>query len=497
MATRPRVFIGSSREALPVARGVKANLEEISEVRVWDEDIFEPGRYTLEELLRFTRSFDFGVFIWSADDLTRSRSEETPSPRDNVVLEAGIFYGALGRDRVFLVAPAQEPSKIPSDLLGLSVLNYHIPSDGNHRAAVTSACQRIARRIENAGTAGNGAPQESQAAVPFRYANLEIAKPAIKAACKAAKDIKILSNKGLVFFGLDESIVSLAEAADYGGLERLRILLLHPESRWINRGLMALRSYESLPDFKKELSSAHVIAESGIRKFAGKLDLHNSGIKYHLSEPYFRMVITEDVAFVSTYAEDPSVQVRDLPVFAFRNDAGSLYGALKRHFNDLWHNHSRLGDYLRTTIEPEISAGGILVSHVGVRTYVALVMRDDGSWVLPKGHKEVNDRDLALAAVREVAEETGVPASEIRVTKRLDEYAYDETAAKYDSTKIVYLFLMQHLGNTLPELRSDPDHPDARWWPVDEEFPFMFYAYQKTLLAEVMKNEFGLEPRFR
>lgn len=495
MSTRPRVFVGSSREALSVARGVKANLEEVAEVRVWDEDVFEPGRYTLEELLRFTRSFDFGVFVWSPDDLTLSREQESPSPRDNVVLEAGIFYGALGRDRVFLVAPSTGSTKIPSDLLGLSVVSYFDPSDGNYRAAVASGCHRIVSRIKDVGPQ-NGVLAEPQGPTTVRYANLDIAKPAIQAACKDSRGVKILSNKGLVFFGLDESIISLAEAAEYTKLERLRILLLHPESRWINRGLMALRQYESLSDFKKELTSVHQIAESGMGKFAKQLDLHNSGIKYHHSEPYFRMVITDDVAFVSTYAEHPSVQVRDLPVFAFHNEPGGLYGSLKRHFNDLWHNQSGLGDYLRTTIEPEVSAGGILVAHVGLRAYVALVMRDDGSWVLPKGHKEVNDRDLELAAVREVSEETGVPASQIRVIKRLDEYAYDETAVKHESTKIVYLFLMQYRDNTLPELRSDADHSDARWWPVDQPFPFMFYAYQRTLLAEVMQNEFGTDLQF-
>ncbi len=198
--------------------------------------------------------------------------------------------------------------------------------------------------------------------MPRDFASLQEAKPSIRDACKASFGIRILSNKGLAFFGSDDSVVSLAEASDYKKLRRLRIILMDPKSGWINRGLMALRQYESLADFKKELRASHDIAEFAMKKFARSLGLHRSGIKYHVVEPYFRMLITDEVAFVSSYAENPTTQVRDLPVFVFPNQTGSLYRAFKRHFNDVWHNHSKEGGYLKETIEAEISAGGILIA---------------------------------------------------------------------------------------------------------------------------------------
>lgn len=70
--------------------------------------------------------------------------------------------------------------------------------------------------------------------------------------------------------------------------------------------------------------------------------------------------MTENIAFVSSYADPPEVQVRDLPVFAIKNEPGSIYGAIKRHFNDLWHNHSRPGKFLSDTQLPEQSAGGLV-----------------------------------------------------------------------------------------------------------------------------------------
>lgn len=94
---RVRIFIGSANESRQVARGIKAALEDVGEVRIWDEALFEPGTFTLDELSRFTQSFDFAIFVWSGDDQTVSRGREMKSPRDNVVFEAGMFYAALGK----------------------------------------------------------------------------------------------------------------------------------------------------------------------------------------------------------------------------------------------------------------------------------------------------------------------------------------------------------------------------------------------------------------
>ena len=492
----PRVFIASSSESLAVARGLKANLESIAEVRIWDEGLFTPGSYTLEDMLRFTTSFDFAIFVFGADDSVVSRGLQLAAPRDNVILEAGLFYSTLGRERVFLCAPQTTSFKTPSDLMGLKILAFREPSDANYRAATSSASTEIVARINALGSLQRG-PEDLPVMTVQVYPNFEVARKDMSDACKKATEIKVFSNKGLVFFGLDDSLISIAEARNYSKLRRFRILLMDPESPWINGGFIALRHYESVDSYKAELDASHAIAESSMIRLRVMVNLLRSGIRYHAVEPYFRLLITNDVAFVSSYAEHPSVQVRDLPVYAYRSDAGSLYWALKRYFNDVWHNRSSIGRK-RTADdgEPEISAGGIVFAAEDGETYVALVQRDDGSWVLPKGHQETRDKDLRETAVREVSEELGIDPALIRVERKLDEYAAGEAVEEHGERKVIYFFVMQTTGG-IPPVKPDVDHRAARWWKISEELPYMHYPYQRTLLAEQADRTYAVTVRFQ
>lgn len=118
----PRVFIGSSGEARELAHRIKDLLEPDIQAQVWDDNIFELGQDNLGNLLQFTRSFDFAILVFHADDKTTSRGETRHSPRDNVVFELGLCAGALGRRRAFMVIARGKADrlKIPSDLLGVS-----------------------------------------------------------------------------------------------------------------------------------------------------------------------------------------------------------------------------------------------------------------------------------------------------------------------------------------------------------------------------------------
>ena len=68
------------------------------------------------------------------------------SPRDNVVFEAGLFGGALGMRRTFILHA--NGAKLPSDLLGLTCVRYDGPAtsggDRGDQPEVRKAIEREA-----------------------------------------------------------------------------------------------------------------------------------------------------------------------------------------------------------------------------------------------------------------------------------------------------------------------------------------------------------------
>src|SRR5271165_4027644 len=111
---RPRLFIGSSTEGKGVADAVDSRLRPDIECTIWNT-IFGLGTSTLTNLFNRTRLTDFSVFIFSADDLTEKRGELFKVPRDNVILELGLFAGAIGPERCFFLAPEKARIQLPTD----------------------------------------------------------------------------------------------------------------------------------------------------------------------------------------------------------------------------------------------------------------------------------------------------------------------------------------------------------------------------------------------
>ena len=122
---RPSVFIGSSGEALKYARVVEESLTNRCKVTVWEKQgAYPPSKFTLESLLSFTEQFDYGVFVMAADDFVKMRGEKSRASRDNVIFEAGLFLGALGRANCFLLVSEAKNFRLPSDLKGLTYIPF-------------------------------------------------------------------------------------------------------------------------------------------------------------------------------------------------------------------------------------------------------------------------------------------------------------------------------------------------------------------------------------
>lgn len=149
---KPRIFLGSSGKQKKLLQALTRGLEDVAHVEPWTTS-FDPGTTTLERLLELAHEVDFAAFVFAQDDWTTDSSLTSPlpgpgqaSPRDNVVFEAGLFGGALGMRRTFILHASG--SKLPSDLLGLTCVRYG--------EAITSAemrvlNQKLRKAIENVG----------------------------------------------------------------------------------------------------------------------------------------------------------------------------------------------------------------------------------------------------------------------------------------------------------------------------------------------------------
>jgi len=148
--SKPRIFLGSSGKQEKLLEDLTRGLEDIADVEPWTTS-FNPGTTTLERLLELTREVDFAAFVFAQDDWTTGgppapagAPSGQASPRDNVVFEAGLFGGALGMRRTFILHASG--AKLPTDLLGLTSVRYE---EATTAAEVTVVCQKLRKAIEN------------------------------------------------------------------------------------------------------------------------------------------------------------------------------------------------------------------------------------------------------------------------------------------------------------------------------------------------------------
>lgn len=118
MDSKPRVFVASSSESLDVAYALQDNLERDAEVTVWTQGVMRMSRATMANLHDQLAMSDYGVFVLGADDFVESRGDVRPAPRNNVILELGMFAGKLGIERSLIVVPRSitgNDVQLPSD----------------------------------------------------------------------------------------------------------------------------------------------------------------------------------------------------------------------------------------------------------------------------------------------------------------------------------------------------------------------------------------------
>jgi Predicted nucleotide-binding protein containing TIR-like domain len=147
---KPRIFLGSSGKQGELLEAITRGLEDVADVEPWTT-AFNPGRSTLDRLVELSQEVDFAGFVFAQDDWTTTDASAAAeaSPRDNVVFEAGLFGGALGIRRTFILHAVG--SKLPSDLLGLTSVRYD-PAVG--AGEIDAINEKLRKAIETEGRRG-------------------------------------------------------------------------------------------------------------------------------------------------------------------------------------------------------------------------------------------------------------------------------------------------------------------------------------------------------
>ena len=132
----------------------------------------------------------------------------------------------------------------------------------------------------------------------------------------------------------------------------------------------------------------------------------------------------------------------------------------------------------------EVSAGGLVIDATG--TMGLLIGRYDLKdltgkrilWSLPKGHIEEGETP-EQAAIREVAEETGITSS---ITKSLGVIDFWFMAGGKRIHKTVHHFMFKEVGGNLLAQESEVD--EVSWFPLSEIVERLAYPDEKKLIAK-------------
>lgn len=190
------VFLASSIEALDELHEVASWIEEAGHNPLpWDSHtLFLPGENTFEKLIEISKQVDAAIFIFSEDDSVWYRTDTFSQPRDNVLIEYGLFAGALGQKRAAICRRGKP--KTATDLRGIVVIDI---TDGKKQGARI----RLGLWLKNLLTKKEEDPAVTALVMQREHLKLEIeiVRNQLSFEQQAKRDLQeIMTSRGLIDF---------------------------------------------------------------------------------------------------------------------------------------------------------------------------------------------------------------------------------------------------------------------------------------------------------
>jgi len=331
---KPRLFIGSSTEGLDVAYAIQENLNREIDVTVWNQGFFNLSNYPLEDLGNI-REFDFGLFVFTPDDVIIIRGEQSYAARDNVLFELGLFFGRFGRNRGFIITPMDSSDfRLPTDLIGITPAIYDSNrQDGNLTAALGSACNQIRNAISQ--HSENIPPLSNKVSFHKNRGKnphlLDIYLPRVN------HEIAIMA----VQFNsiIHQSLGKIEKVASMG--RKIKILMMAPKNSKGNinpnvKAYLSQRTYTKLHDRLK-------IAIDTFTEWLSLLSpeiRQNIEIRQYIEHPTMTMFFVDkdsEEGFLRVEALPYKFDAHDFPNYeVFKKDDADFYNLHIKSFNLLW-----------------------------------------------------------------------------------------------------------------------------------------------------------------